>query len=772
MSKRRLACRSPSRGEDKASVYLLFMALVLIPLVSRAEIRSVPRSSDVVTHPPGILRFDHPVWSPDGRHLALTDVQGNGVFVYDVQTGTCLKITDAPSSGYAYHWSPDGRRLGFKLLIPVVGRVFPLQMPVFYDLDQRKLVPLHKLVDRAGVPSFAADGRIAFTIDQELRLLDATGQLLTTFPLGHYVNLAPISPDGTRVAYADAAGRLNIIELSTGARTTLAAEHHACVIPVWSPDSTRLAVRTITGRLKTVDLTSRQVYDLDEGTIPSWSPDGRTVFYCKADRIEGVRLIDSDIYAIGWDGTGRTRLTHEQDVHETSASVSPDGRCVVFVSARDGRLYHAPLATSDRDATGYALGTKQEIAGRGTSVSTLDDATAWPDTGTTVNEPMNTLLSTEVRLTSPVPYINQVYDVPDSFDGNWACGATSALMAINYFGTLPYWDITCSWPYPHTSHYGAYVSEIYTYNGVTYDIRAQDASHRWAYGGYGYIVQNNWEDTRGHMRDYIINHGLDSAVDWEPGWFKLRGEVDNNDPFVLLNSLTTAGHYITTIGYFTDRFSAIFNDPYGNKNTPGYPSYDGAGAIYDWPGYNNGYANLNTVHCFIYCRGALPPAITEHPADQDVAWTYDATFTVSAMGKGPFSYQWQQGASNLVDGGHYSGVNSPTLTIHNVTDLQEGEYRCIVSNTYGSTSSNPATLTVTGPPIAPGDLDRDGDVDLEDFGPLQNCLSGAAVPQDNPACAEAQLDIDGDVDVNDVTLFMSCMSGPDVPANPYCTENE
>ena len=38
------------------------------------------------------------------------------------------------------------------------------------------------------------------------------------------------------------------------------------------------------------------------------------------------------------------------------------------------------------------------------------------------------------------------------------------------------------------------------------------------------------------------------------------------------------------------------------------------------------------------------------------------------------------------------------------------------------------------PPIIPGDLDRDGDVDQSDFGLMQRCFSGADVPAD-PACA-------------------------------------
>ncbi|PIS46273.1 MAG: hypothetical protein COT22_00835, partial [Ignavibacteria bacterium CG08_land_8_20_14_0_20_37_9] len=49
-------------------------------------------------------------------------------------------------------------------------------------------------------------------------------------------------------------------------------------------------------------------------------------------------------------------------------------------------------------------------------------------------------------------------------------------------------------------------------------------------------------------------------------------------------------------GTATQSHTLIFNDPYGDKNIPGYPNYFGKNAKYDWPGYNNGYKNLNTVY--------------------------------------------------------------------------------------------------------------------------------------------------------------------------------
>ncbi len=723
----------------------------------------------------GVAGLANPVWSPDGRHLALSDDRGNGVYLYDTQTETVLQITDAPSSGYTFNWSPDGKRLGFKLLIPQAGSVFPLQVPAIYHLDRRELTPLCGPTARAGVPSFSSNGLTAFTVDQELRVVNQGGEIVAASPLGHYVNLAVISPDGTRVAYNTPDDQVAVLQLSSGDSTRLTAGPDACFKPVWSPDSTRLAVSTIDARLKCIDLQARQVHDLDEGTDASWAPDSQTVFYTRIDRLDGVKVIDSDIYHIRYDGSGKRRITSEAGEQEAGARLSPDGRQMAFVSLVSGRLYRSSVRRDEAVASrggeppAYSLSAKVRLNAPATAFAKLDTASPLPQIRTAAEQPPVVPAATTVGLRRTVPYVHQVYDTPDDFNGHWACGATSAIMAINYYNILPYWDVTCSTPYSHISHYGQYVSEEYDYNGVTYNIRAKDASGRWAYGGYAYIVRNNWADTKGYMRDYIINHGLSSAVDWSPTWEKLQNEVNDDHPFVLLNSLTTSGHYIVTIGYYTAQHTAIFNDPYGNKNTPGYPNYDGAGAMYDWPGYNNGFQNLNTVHCFIYCRGTVPPVVTQHPSNQSVEWGDDAAFLVMAVGEEPLSYQWQKDGVALSDGPHYSGAATTMLTVLNATDQEAGQYRCVVSNSSGSTPSNTATLTVLGPPVAPGDMDRDGDVDQEDFGLFQACMTGSMAPQDDPDCKDAKLDGDSAVDAGDAIIFIRCLSGPQVTADLNCS---
>ena len=89
----------------------------------------------------------------------------------------------------------------------------------------------------------------------------------------------------------------------------------------------------------------------------------------------------------------------------------------------------------------------------------------------------------------------------------------------------------------------------------------------------------------------------------------------------------------------------------------------------------------------------VPPNIITHPIDQTVAQGQPATFTVSAGGSTPLSYQWQRNMTNI------AGANSSTYTLGSTALADSGaKFRCVVTNSFGAANSNEATLTVQPPP--------------------------------------------------------------------------
>ena len=86
------------------------------------------------------------------------------------------------------------------------------------------------------------------------------------------------------------------------------------------------------------------------------------------------------------------------------------------------------------------------------------------------------------------------------------------------------------------------------------------------------------------------------------------------------------------------------------------------------------------------------PSITSHPSNQTVTVGQTATFSVSASGTAPLSYQWQRG-NPPVD---IPNATASTYSLQNAQISDDGaQFRARVTNAYGSATSNPATLTVT-----------------------------------------------------------------------------
>jgi len=94
-------------------------------------------------------------------------------------------------------------------------------------------------------------------------------------------------------------------------------------------------------------------------------------------------------------------------------------------------------------------------------------------------------------------------------------------------------------------------------------------------------------------------------------------------------------------------------------------------------------------------RTLLAPAIVEAPSDRIVAPGSEVTFTVSAAGTRPLSYQWRFAGTNIAN------ATNSALTLNSVSPADSGSYAVVVSNAYGLAQSA-ATLSV-------GDVDSDGD---------------------------------------------------------------
>ena len=222
-----------------------------------------------------------PQWSPDGGQFLFTGACPNPqqmeVCVMDVGGKGLRPVTSHPETSLDAVWSPDGRRIAFNRREPKLG------------------------------PG-----------DIYIIGVDGTGETRLTTEPGH--ERSPSwSPDGQSIAYSASEGteQLKVVRVGSGAPTILARGGTVNQTPAFSHDGRRIAFSS--NRSGKED----SVYGREGRAAPG-----------------GVLLPPSsgahDIYVVGVDGQGLTRLTSDTSANY-SPVWSPDDRHLLFTSDRDGR---------------------------------------------------------------------------------------------------------------------------------------------------------------------------------------------------------------------------------------------------------------------------------------------------------------------------------------------------------------------------------------------------------------------------------------------------
>lgn len=475
-----------------------------------------------------------------------------------------------------------------------------VQAPVLIDLDKVSGADpgfpiaegegwelLHEGSSSAGAPFRISPRCFGYTAGSELVIFDREDRLpagnwfngdpgsplegswwRTVFDLGCDARKVAVSPDFSKAVFTDCfAAAVRMLDLSTGSLATLMEVFEG--VPAWSPDGKFLAVVHSGIGIRLIDISDGSIYPLI-----------------------GFREMNSGFSLFGtpeWKNPGGINSILEVPYLLTTGREN-ELSCTVSINPRKLDRTASPIDL-DQENNGIELTIHTGPGDPSPGVSFVP-AGIMLEIPTDLEAAETCVLSSRV---GGVPYIHQVYDTPDWFDGNWACGPTSCLMAVQKYKKLPYWLCRASWPGAHNSFWGNFISGQFTHNDVTYSSVSYDPSGRPARGLYGYICPGGsayWD----RMNNFMQWAGCTTYYDSSPSWSELTAQLDSGRPVVMGTMLTEYGHIVTATGYYSNH-SVIVRDPYGNKAS-GYPNYESL-AVYDWPGYNNGNYNLNSVSLLI-----------------------------------------------------------------------------------------------------------------------------------------------------------------------------
>ncbi len=507
--------------------------------------------------------YINPVSTPYG--IVITDNYCSSLYLIDKQNNI-KTLHSSPGCGRYYTISDDKSRIGFKLILNN-----GMQIPAIYNLGNQNIIELHKPVEKCGQVDFG-NKTIVFTISNRLYIINEGENKI--IELDNYSNIIKISHDNNFVVFSDNNEQLIIKELYSGKNTQITNGKNSYLYPKWSPCDRYIVYSSINGDLFLWDFEAGQNYKLGKGGGANWSPGSKKIIYQKS-MIKNFKLLSSDIYMFDAEKFTFNNLTENNDqvlVYPTFLSNNE----ILFLSLNNQQMFNSQISANyDKLSQTYIKADLNK-----------------PDILFFNNSLISSCQKDKLIWLGNVEYIHQVYDTPDFHDGSGSCGPTTAVMALAYFNKLPKWKTGINKLYFHYTDYGSYVADKYHFNEIYYDTYTSPyGSDSW--GAYSFMWYNSSPGSK--LWQYYENHFLETEQYWSGNCFleSTINQINSGFPHTICHYMTQAGHITLAIGYISGQGTLLFNDPNGNKNTPEYPSYDGQNVYYDWPGYNNGFQNLD-----------------------------------------------------------------------------------------------------------------------------------------------------------------------------------
>ncbi len=306
----------------------LLGSVLLIGLLSISSTIALPKGESVqlTAEKEGFIR---PIWSPDGRSIAMTRGDWAGIWRIHPDGTQLQELTADAGAGYQFAWSPDGTKIAYRAEKMVKGkRHFAIKV---IDVDTKVIADITDYQRYLGPPRWVwDDGTLVYEIDRQGRLAQAQGGDL----IPHGTDSKPVDV----VASACKDLKIWVSKPDGHEKTLISGPNERCFDPILSPVGDRVCYSVLSdgGGIAVATRDGTQRLSLGYGSNPCWSPDGQSLVY-EVTEDDGMVITASDLYLIRADGSAREQLTDTPDLIERWPNWSPDGATIAFSAG--GAIY-------------------------------------------------------------------------------------------------------------------------------------------------------------------------------------------------------------------------------------------------------------------------------------------------------------------------------------------------------------------------------------------------------------------------------------------------
>ena len=568
-----------------------------------------------------------------------------GTEIMLVKDNKLQTLVSGPGAGMYVNYSKDGKLVGFKKIDNATGD----QAPAVLDLTTGAVRLLESFANQCGQVSFADDGTMAYTVGNNLVI--RKGDSRKTFNLGTYVNIANISPDATQVAYNDTDGASFILNIATGNIEKIA--DIGGYRSVWSPDGSKLAMQLVNGDAASFDRATRTIYPLGQVNSISWADNSQELVITRSERISDFQVKGAAVVKMNYKGADQAVLVDLNESVPVSAEINGNTLTVAYASGSLRGITATTYQSGIRPGAPAKVSTLFKAGAQRIGAKTVDNfmGSVRPDYSKMTQEEAEAVEAkmdgnnlkapqrkgNDIGLTA-IPYINQVWDTPACDGSAYAygyicCAPTSSCMMLAWYGKFKgkeHWTASRSSANPAKgTNYSWFISKTYTSaSGYTFNKSISGQGGYWGYsnnvsGGYGYMW--GYGSPASMMANFHKNNGASNSY-FASSIGTLRTECNANRPYIICLANGTGGHVVMV--FRADQIAAnngssawaktgsfVCHDPYGDYNSSSYPNWDGRYSSYDWPGYNNGRANIGAFYwgCVTVSSGATPTPTPANP---------------------------------------------------------------------------------------------------------------------------------------------------------------